>query len=129
MLTALEDAKKRGCTIVSINPLKERGLERFSHPQKPLALLGKSTTITDLYLQVRINGDVALLKGIMKVLLEKEASQPGTVLDHVFIEDHTAHFESFCEALKTIEWSEILDQCGIDKAQIEEAAEMARRPG
>jgi len=124
MLTALEDAKKRGCTIVSINPLKERGLERFSHPQKPLALLGKSTTITDLYLQVRINGDVALLKGIMKVLLEKEASQPGTVLDHVFIKDHTAHFESFCEALKTIEWSEILDQCGIDKAQIEEAAEI-----
>ena len=56
MLTALQAAKRRGCTIVSINPLRERGLVRFAHPHDPLALLGRSTTISDLYLQVRVGG-------------------------------------------------------------------------
>ena len=72
MLSALELAKKNGAKVVSINPLLERGLERFGHPQKPTALLGASTSISDLYLQVRINGDVALLD-VMKIILEREA--------------------------------------------------------
>ncbi len=94
MLTALQAAKRRGCTIVSINPLRERGLVRFAHPQDPLALLGRSTPISDLYLQVRVGGDVALLKGIMKEVLAAEARAPGRVLDWDFIRTHTEGFEA-----------------------------------
>ena len=69
MLTALEEAKENGATIVSINPLLERGLERFAHPQKPR--LNERRHLRTL-LQVRINGDVALLKGMMKRIFERE---------------------------------------------------------
>src|SRR5437764_9911540 len=63
MLTTLLEAKRRGARIVSINPLKERALVRFTHPQDVLGLLGRGTEISDLYLQVRVGGDIALLKG------------------------------------------------------------------
>jgi molybdopterin-dependent oxidoreductase alpha subunit len=66
MFSTLLAAKRRGCKIVSINPLKERSLVRFAHPQEVLRLFGEGTAISDLYLQLRIGGDVALLKGIMK---------------------------------------------------------------
>ena len=90
MLTTLAAAKRRGARIVAINPLRERGLVRFAHPQDPLALLGRGTAIADLYLQVRVGGDVALLKGIMKAVLEAEARAPGRVLDWPFLREHTA---------------------------------------
>src|SRR4029079_8395461 len=64
MFTTLLAAKRRGCKIVSINPLRERSLVRFAHPQEVLRLFGEGTAISDLYLQLRIGGDVALLKGI-----------------------------------------------------------------
>ncbi len=124
MLTALERAKHRGCTIVSINPLRERGLERFGHPQNPLALLGASTSLTDLYLQVRINGDVALLKGIMKILLKREAAAPGEVLDHDFIQQHTTDFESFKAALLQTPWTQLETQSGITRTEMEAAADI-----
>ncbi|MBV71529.1 MAG: hypothetical protein CMH52_09265 [Myxococcales bacterium] len=122
MLSALEIAKKNGATIISVNPLRERGLERFAHPQRPLALLGNSTALSDQYLQVRINGDVALLKGVMKHILARENAQPGTILDRPFIEQHTHGFDDFCHALEEIEWSKIVEQSGLDRSQIEAAA-------
>src|SRR4051794_6025686 len=69
MLTSLERAKRRGCKLVHINPLPEVGMTRFKHPQDVLGLLGSGTILADLFLQVRINGDVALLKGITKAVL------------------------------------------------------------
>jgi len=124
MLSALERAKERGCRIVSVNPLRERGLEAFAHPQKPLALLGKKTQISDLYLQVRINGDVALLKGIMKIMMDREAAAPGTVLDHDFIATHTTGLEAFTEALSEVTWTEITEQSGLSREDIEAAADI-----
>src|SRR5712664_2992130 len=81
MLTSLMQAKRRGCKIVHINPLPETGLARFKHPQEVWTWLGKGTQLADLFLQVRINGDVALLKGIMKELFDAEERRPGKVLD------------------------------------------------
>src|SRR5207249_4008370 len=80
MLTTLLEAKRRGARIVSINPLKERALVRFTHPQDVLGLLGRGTEISDLYLQVRVGGDIALLKGIMKEVLAAEERAPGGIL-------------------------------------------------
>lgn len=122
MLTALERAKERGSHIVSVNPIRERGLEAFAHPQKPMALLGRSTTISDLYLQVRINGDVAFLKGMMKLVMAREEQAPGTILDHDFINTHTAGFDEFKTALAQVEWAEIIEQSGLTRAEIEAAA-------
>ncbi len=123
MLTALQAAKRNGCTIIAANPLPEAGLMGFSHPQEVGGALGLHTELTDLFLQVRINGDMALLKGIMKVLLEKEAAHPGHVLDQPFIERKTTGFAEFVAALAAVSWAEIVEQSGIAQAQIRQAAE------
>ena len=127
MLSALQAAKRRGCKIVHVNPLPEVGTTRFKHPQEIFRMLGKGTELADLFLQVRINGDVALLKGIMKELLEEEEHAVGTVLDHKFIREQTAEFESFAAALKVVSWDDITEQSGINREQIREAALMMMR--
>jgi len=99
MLTSLLEAKRRGCKIVHINPLPETGLVSFKHPQEFWTWLGAGTKLADLFLQVRINGDVALLKGIMKEVLDAEERRPGQVLDQDFINSHTTGFAEFKAAL------------------------------
>jgi molybdopterin-dependent oxidoreductase alpha subunit len=127
MLTALQAAKRRGCALVHINPLPETGMKRFKHPQEIFGMLGRGTELADLFLQVRINGDVALLKGIMKEMLKEEERRPGEVLDHHFIEEHTAGFESFSAALREADWHDILEESGIAREQIRRAAEIMMR--
>ena len=124
MLTALERAKQNGCKLVHINPLPEIGMRRFKHPQQVLGLLGSGTEMADLFLQVRINGDVALLKGIMKAVLAREEQQPGNILDQDFITRHTNGFEEFASALGNVSWSEIVAQGGVSKDAIEKAADI-----
>jgi len=124
MLTALERAKRNGCKLVHINPLPEVGMTRFKHPQDVLGLFGSGTKLADLFLQVRINGDVALLKGITKAVLAHEEQQPGKVLDHEFIRDYTNGFEDFAAALRSVSWDEILEQSGVPREQLEQAAQI-----
>ncbi len=121
MLSALEQAKKNGCKLVHINPLPEVGMTRFKHPQDVLGLLGSGTALSDLFLQVRINGDVALLKGIMKVVLAAEERSPASVFDQEFIRDYTSGFDEFIGALRIADWDEIVEQSGISRAEIEKA--------
>ena len=116
MLTSLQRAKRNGCRLVHINPLPEVGMTRFKHPQEFLKLLGSGTELADLFLQVRINGDVALLKGISKAVLEQDA------LDRDFIAKYTMGFEDFRSALEGVSWGEIVSQAGVSQNQIEEAA-------
>ncbi len=127
MLTSLQAAKRNGCTIVHINPLPEVGLKRFKYPQEVRGVLGSGTQLADLFLQVRINGDVALLKGIMKELLSEEDARPGEVLDQKFIAGKTNGFESFSSALRTVSWDDIVEQSGITREQIRAAAEIMMR--
>ncbi len=122
MLTALRDAKKAGATIVSINPLREPGLERFKHPQKVTDMLGPGVALTDLYLQVRINGDLAVLKAIIKGVLEAEARAPGTVLDQDFIANRTEGFEAMCAELAQHSWADLSKESDVPVAQLREAA-------
>lgn len=126
MLSSLQKAARNGCKIVSINPLPETGFFRFKNPQEVFEmLLTKGTQLSTLFLQVRINGDVALLKGIMKEMVEEEDRRPGEVLDQEFIREYTLGFESFIEDLKQTNWNEILEQSGISRDQIGEAATIA----
>jgi molybdopterin-dependent oxidoreductase alpha subunit len=122
MLTSLQAAKRRGCKIVHVNPLPETGLNRFKHPQHPLDLLGSGTQLSDLFLQVRINGDVPLLKGIMKEVLEEEERRPPEVLDWKFIEERTHGFDEFARALREVGWDEIVEQSGVSRELMREAA-------
>src|SRR5690348_10870045 len=105
MMTELHNASRRGAPIIVFNPLKERALQRFAAPQDPIemATFG-STRIASEYCQVRVGGDVAALKGIMKLVLEaddaaRNAGQPS-VLDRAFIAEHTEGFEAFAADLR-----------------------------
>jgi len=125
MLTELAKAANNGCKIVSINPLPETGLIRFKNPQNPAALLGRGTPIASLFLPVRVNGDVALLKGIMKEMCEAEARFAGKVLAHDFIAAHTQGFEAFRADLEETSWDEIVTESGVSRELIRQGAQIA----
>ncbi|WP_437689449.1 FdhF/YdeP family oxidoreductase [Sorangium sp. So ce176] len=127
MLSALREARQRGCEIVTVNPLPEVGSERFQHPQHPLDLVGPGAPISTLFLQVRINGDVALFTGLIKEMLEEEERRPGAVLDRAFIARHTDGFEAFAAAVRATPWDEIVEQSGVPRDRIRAAAEIAMR--
>jgi molybdopterin-dependent oxidoreductase alpha subunit len=120
MLTSLQRAKRNGCKLVHINPLPEAGMISFKHPQDVLGLLGGGTALADLFLQVRINGDVALLKGISKAVLSEE--RHGGVLDQEFIRTHTSGFEEFANSIERMSWNDIVTQSGVTQKELEAAA-------
>jgi molybdopterin-dependent oxidoreductase alpha subunit len=122
MLTALQGAKRAGARIVSINPLPEAGLIAFAHPQEPLSLLLGGTALTDLFLQVRINGDVALLQGLGKAVLDEEARRPGSSVDRAFIDANTDGYAAYCEHLSRVRWDDVVAGSGISEPLIREAA-------
>jgi len=124
MLSALEKCKENGGQIISVNPLPEVGLMNFVDPQSPLKILQGGTKLTDLFLQVKVNEDIALLKVIMLLLLEKEAESPGKILDKDFIKNKTLDYEAFIEDLKKHPIAELIDRTGIDRSKIEAAVEM-----
>jgi molybdopterin-dependent oxidoreductase alpha subunit len=124
MLTTLLDAAKRGATVVSINPLRERGLESFAHPQRPLGMLGVGAPIATRWVRVRIGGDVALLKGVMKELIALERERFGGVIDRAFIAEHTLGFEDFTASLAEAPWDAIEVESGVPRAQMRELAEL-----
>lgn len=120
MLTTLQEAARRGAKIISVNPLNEVGLSRFIHPQEVLSLLGSGTPLSTLHLPVKIGGDVALLKGLMRGLLDLEDAKPGTVLDWDFIRTYSEGFDAFAEDLRRESWDDIIQESGIPRAQIDE---------
>ena len=126
MLGELRAANKRGAKIVSFNPLKERGLERFADPQDKLEMATLSATaISTHYFQLRIGGDFALAKGMMKHLLAcEEAGRP--TLDHAFLAEHTTGFESLANDLRAESWALLEQESGLFEAQICAAAEVYR---
>ncbi len=129
MLGELRQAHKRGAKIVSFNPLRERGLERFADPQDKLEMATLSSTkISTHYYQLRVGGDFALVKGMMKHLIEcEDAGVP--VLDRDFIVEHTTGFESVEADLRTESWDILVEECGLPEEQIRAAADIYRQAG
>jgi molybdopterin-dependent oxidoreductase alpha subunit len=129
MLTELHNASRAHVPIVVFNPLRERALERFAAPQDPLemAMFGE-TKIASEYCQVRVGGDIAALKGIMKLVLEahEEALRRGAepVLDLDFITEHTHGFEAFAADLRATSWEDILRVSGLPFEQLERVAKV-----
>jgi molybdopterin-dependent oxidoreductase alpha subunit len=126
MLTALEKAKNNGAKIIAINPLREAGLMAFKNPQSVRGVLGFSTQLADLYLQVNINGDMALIKAIEKFLYEAEKKNPGKVFDTSFIKKNAVGYEEFINHLEKFEVEDLAKAAGVPVNMIQEAAEMLK---
>ncbi|MEL6548247.1 MAG: molybdopterin-dependent oxidoreductase, partial [Myxococcota bacterium] len=122
MLGMLQEAARRGCAIITINPLAEAGNTAFKDPQEVTGWVGSGTHFGARHLPVRLNGDVALLKGFMKALLEREDAEPGSVLDLEFIAHSCDGFESLKADLHATDWSSITKSSGIERSVIEETA-------
>ncbi|MDC1465740.1 FdhF/YdeP family oxidoreductase [Polaribacter sp.] len=121
MLSALGETKKNGGKIITVNPLPEVGLMNYKDPQNPLKWIGSGQDLTDLFLQVKINGDVALLKIILKLMKAKELENPGSVFNHAFINEKTAGLEEMLIDLDLYSIEELLPQTGVSLKRIEEA--------
>ena len=118
MLAELQRAAQRGCQIVVINPLREKGLLEFLHPQHAGAMItGKATPIASLYLQPKVGGDFALFTGMMKIVLDRAESEPG-ILDKAFIAEHTEGFVEAMAEVRATSWDLVLEQSGLTRAQI-----------
>ncbi|AHF79003.1 Formate dehydrogenase oxidoreductase protein [Sodalis praecaptivus] len=123
MLATLREVAKRGATIVAFNPLQERGLERFTSPQSPIEMLTLSaTTLSSTYYKVRVGGDAAMLKGIMKALLtlHQDALARGDngVIDEAFIAEHTQGFTALKADLDNTPWQDIIAVSGLNHGEI-----------
>jgi molybdopterin-dependent oxidoreductase alpha subunit len=116
MLTTLREAAQRGATIIAINPLREPGLVRFSHPQKPLDLLRGGVALAKEHIPVRIGGDQALVQGVVKAVFDLEAARPGQVLDHAFLDAHTIGFHAYRAHIDALAWGELEAQSGVSEA-------------
>ena len=118
MLTALRDAKHRGSTIIHVNPLAEAGLNRFKHPQDYMKGQMKTTTLADLHLQVKIGGDAALMKGLIKCQLEHDA------IDREFIHTKTEGYDAMVAAAQETTWGQIVADSGLSEQEIREAGHL-----
>ncbi|PDS75698.1 FdhF/YdeP family oxidoreductase [Rhizobium sp. L43] len=129
MLGDLRRAAIRGARIVVFNPIRERGLERFSDPQDKIEMLrGGSTEIASQYLQPQLGGDMAAVRGMAKAVLAEEdkavAAGLPSVLDHAFLTEHCADFQAYRAAVEATSWAEIEDQSGLGREEIERAADV-----
>ncbi len=124
MMTNLVEARKRGVPIVAVNPMPERALIRFTEPQDvvQMATFG-STPIASEFVHIRIGGDLALIKGMMKVMFEREAAGEA-IIDRVFIAEHTLGFEAIRDDAMGQDWAEITAVSGISEEQIRRCAEI-----
>jgi len=132
MMTNLRDASRRGAAIISFNPFRERALERFQHPQSPVEMATlTSTKISSRLYQVRVGGDAAAIKGIMKVLVEADetarANGQPEILDWTFIRKHTLGIEALANDLKATRWEDIERYSGLSRQEIEHAAHVYLR--
>ncbi len=123
MLSALQKAKDNGATIISVNPLPETGLIGFNNPQTVRGVLGRKSKLTDIFLQVKLNGDMALLKAVISLLLAEEDKAPGTVFDLDFIKEHTHGYADYINNIRKCNVEELAKACGISTEQIKETAE------
>ncbi|MFD7578577.1 FdhF/YdeP family oxidoreductase [Kitasatospora sp. NPDC059817] len=126
MLTALADAHRRGAQIVHINPLIEAAATRTIVPHDFVDMaLFKSTKTSTLNLQPRIGGDMALVRGMAKAILEQATADPQA-LDRQFIERHTTGFEAYRALCGATPWEEIERQSGLGRAEVLKAARVYR---
>ena len=128
MLSALQEAKHRGARIVAINPLRETGLVGFRNPQdfrNPMHWKEAATgiDIADLYLPVRIGGDLALLTGVQKALVERDRDGLGGIA-HDWLDANTTGFDTVADHVASVPWDLVEREAGVDRDRIEQLASL-----
>lgn len=124
-LHKLKAARKRGCRIVTFNPIRERGLVEFVSPQNPVQMtVTPPTPISDLYLQVKPGGDIAALAGICKRVIERDDQEGGRIIDRAFIDSQTTGFDDFVARMRQIPWEEIEQTTGLRRRDLEAVGDM-----
>ena len=121
MLTALQKAKAKGATIISVNPMPETGLMAFSNPQQIGGLLGHETKLTDIFLQIKLNGDMALLQALELMMIRDDYCKPGLVLDRDFIASSTSGFDQFEKHILSNDLDQLIASTGLKYKDVEEA--------
>jgi len=129
MMNALRKASRGGCKIVSFNNLKEVALERFASPQDPIELLTtKATTISHAYFTPKLGGDMAAIRGMVKIILKRNAEQiengKSAIIDNDFINQHCQNFEQYQQIVNDTSWQKIEQQSGLSFEQLSQAVDV-----
>ncbi|AQQ67704.1 CbbBc protein [Microbulbifer agarilyticus] len=152
MLEPLQKAVARGAQVVVLNPLRERGLERFQAPQDPVQMVtDKASPMHTAYFRPALAGDIAVMRGIAKFLfqwqeevdarnserLKGQEGQGGNgaegsdtekgPLDYAFIQEHCEGFDAYQSVVRDTRWDEIVAFSGLELDEIERAAHIYAR--
>ncbi|RIQ14503.1 FdhF/YdeP family oxidoreductase [Jiangella rhizosphaerae] len=123
MLTALEQAKRRGARIVAVNPLPEAGLHTFKNPQTVRGVVGRGTLLSDHYLQIRLGGDLAFFQAVNRMLVDAGA------VDHAFVDQYTTGFDDAVAAWRKLDWDDVATATGLPREALEAFVEEVRTAG
>ena len=124
MMSALAKGKANGAKIIAINPLPEAGLMGFRNPQEIKGIIRNGVKLADLYLPVKINGDMALLKAIETILIELENKNPGKIFDYDFIREKTTGYDAFLKQFENYNLDDLVELSGVSKEALYQMAEM-----
>lgn len=116
LLRSLMMIRRKGGKVIVVNPVRELGLVNFRIPSDVRSLLFGSE-IASLYVQPHIGGDLALLAGIAKSVLDRRAA------DQAFIDAHTEGFAAFRSGIESTSWDDIVTRSGVDRRTIEQIAD------
>ncbi|MET9487941.1 FdhF/YdeP family oxidoreductase [Nocardia sp. NPDC006630] len=128
MLSALGEAKAHGAKVIAVNPLPETGLIGFKDPQTLKGFTG-GISIADDFLQIRLGGDMALFQGLGKLLFEAEDRKPGTVVDHDFVNAHTAGFAEYEKQMRAVDLGVVEEATGLTRADLDRTAALLAESG
>jgi molybdopterin-dependent oxidoreductase alpha subunit len=122
MLTSLAEAVRRGAQVVHVNPLIEVGATRTIVPHEILDMARFKTTDTSTdHLQVRPGGDLALIRGMAKVVFEAARTDP-TAIDEDFLATYTHGLDEYRAIVEATSWAELVEQSGLTEADVRRAA-------
>lgn len=124
MLSVLEKAKANGAKVIAINPLPEAGLIRFKDPQRVNGVVGHGVPIADEFVQIRLGGDLALFKGLGRLLVEADDRAPGSVIDGDFVAAHCHGFDEYLADARAVDLATVAEATGIDRPQLDRVAGM-----
>src|ERR1700682_1082765 len=124
MLTSLAEAHRRGAQVVHINPLIEAASRRTIVPHEIVAMAAfHATKIGTMNVQPRVGGDLALLRGVAKGVLERAQTAP-TAIDHEFLQRFTTGLAAYRSLVEETGWAQIVQQCGVEEKAIRQLAEV-----
>lgn len=112
-MTYLAELRRRGGTVIVINPLKELGLVRFKVPSDVRSML-KGSEIASQYVQPHCGGDLAFLKAAALYLWQKD------LVDRSFLQANCNNFQELAKDLEESKVNVLLEMAGVSHEHLEE---------